>query len=70
MTLSAAPPAAYTAGATIQIGAGATAEVVIISATAASNVVNFVNNPLRFTHPTAQTVQTAGTPVHAHSSPR
>ncbi len=62
MTLAAAPPAAYTAGATIQIGAGATAEVVTISATAASNVVGFTNNPLRFTHPTAQTVQTAGTP--------
>jgi hypothetical protein len=62
MTLAAAPPAAYTAGATIQIGAGATAEVVIISATAASNVVGFSSYPLRFTHPTAQTVQTAGTP--------
>ncbi len=62
MTLAAAPPAAYTANATIQIGAGSTAEVVVISATAASNVVGFTNNPLRFTHPTAQTVQTAGTP--------
>jgi hypothetical protein len=66
MTLSAAPPAAYTAGATIQIGAGATAEVVIISSTAASNVINWGTGtsayPLRFTHPTAQTVQTCGTP--------
>ncbi len=62
MTLAAAPPAQYTAGATIQVGAGATAEVVIISATAASNVVGFASYPLRFTHPTAQTVQTAGTP--------
>ena len=62
MTLAAAPPAAYTAGASIQIGAGATAEVVIISATAASNIVGFTNSPLRFTHPTSQTVQTAGTP--------
>ena len=62
MTLSAAPPAAYTAGASIQIGAGSTAEVVIISATAPSNVVGFSNYPLRFTHPTSQTVQTAGTP--------
>jgi len=62
MTLSAAPPAQYTAGATIQIGAGSTAEVVIISATAASNVVGFTSYPLRFTHPTSQTVQTAGTP--------
>ena len=62
MTLAAAPPAQYTAGATIQIGAGSTAEVVIISATAGSNVVGFTGYPLRFTHPTAQTVQTAGTP--------
>lgn len=66
MTLAAAPPAAYTANATIQIGAGSTAEVVIISSTAASNVVNFGTGtaafPLRFTHPTAQTVQTCGTP--------
>jgi hypothetical protein len=62
MTLAAAPPAAYTANATIQIDTGSVAEVVVISSTAASNVVNFVNNPLRFTHPTAKTVQTAGTP--------
>ena len=62
MTLSAAPPAAYTANATIQIGVSPTAEVLVISSTAASNVINFTNNPLRFTHPTLQTVQTAGTP--------
>jgi len=62
ITLAAAPPAAYTANATIQIDTGSVAEVVVISSTAASNVVNFVNNPLRFTHPTAKTVQTAGTP--------
>jgi hypothetical protein len=62
MTLAAAPPAQYTANATIQIDTGSVAEVVIISSTAASNIVNFANNPLRFTHPTAKTVQTAGTP--------
>lgn len=62
MTLAAAPPSAYTAGATIQIGASPTAEVVIIGTTAASNIINFPSYPLRFTHPTAQTVQTAGTP--------
>lgn len=62
MTLSAAPPAGYTANASIQIDTGSVAEVVIISSTAVSNVVNFANNPLRFTHPTARTVQTAGTP--------
>ena len=62
MTLASAPPAAYTAAAVIQIGTGATTEVVVISTTAASNVVNFVNNPLRFTHPTGPTVSTCGTP--------
>ena len=62
MTLSATPPGAYTANATIQIDTGSVAEVVVISSTAASNVVNFVNNPLRFTHPTAKTVQSASTP--------
>ena len=68
MTLSAAPPAQYTAGATLQIGVAPTAEVVVISTTAPSNVVNFYNGnagglyPLRFTHPTGATVQTCGTP--------
>jgi hypothetical protein len=62
MTLAAAPPVQYTAGATIQIDAGSVAEVVIISGTTASSVVSFTSYPLRFTHPTAKTVQTAGTP--------
>jgi hypothetical protein len=62
MTLASAPPSQYSTGAVIQIGVSPTAEVVVISTTAGSNVINFVNNPLRFTHPTAQTVQTAGTP--------
>jgi hypothetical protein len=67
-TLSAAPPSQYTAGATIQIGSGATAEVVVIGSTAGSNVVNFASSsggagyPVRFTHATGSTVQTAGTP--------
>lgn len=61
-TLASAPPAAYTAGAILQIGAAPTAEVIIISSTAASNVVNFTNNPMRFTHPTAQTVNTVVAP--------
>ena len=67
-TLASAPPAAYTAGATIQIGTGATTEVVVIGSTAASNVVNFAiaaageAYPLRFTHPTGPTVSTCGTP--------
>ena len=67
-TLSGAPPAAYTAGATIQIGSGATAEVVVIGSTAGSNVVNFASSsggagyPVRFTHATGSTVQTCSTP--------
>jgi hypothetical protein len=61
-TLASAPPAAYTANAVLQIGVSPTAEVVIISSTAASNVVNFTNNPMRFTHPTAQTVNTVVSP--------
>lgn len=67
-TLASAPPSAYTAGATIQIGTGSTTEVVVIGSTAASNVVNFAISaageayPLRFTHPTGPTVSTCGTP--------
>jgi hypothetical protein len=57
MTLSASAPAAYTASAVIQIGTSPTAEVVVIS-TVATSVVTFANNPLRFTHPTSQTVNT------------
>jgi hypothetical protein len=60
-TLSSAPPAAYSATSVIQIGTGATAEVVVISTTAASNIVNFVNNPLRFAHG-ADTVNTVVAP--------
>ena len=66
-TLAAAPPAQYTAGATIQIGVGSTAEVVVIGSTAGSNVVNFAISsggtgyPVRFQH-IASTVQTCGTP--------
>lgn len=59
MTLGAAPPAGYTAGAYIQIGTALTSntpasyanEVIQISSTAASNVVNFAGTPLRFAHP-------------------
>lgn len=58
VTLSAAPPTQYTAGAVIQIGALPTAEVVVISGTAASNIVQFTASPLRFTHPTGGTINT------------
>ena len=67
-TLAAAPPSSYTAGATIQIGAGATAEVVVVGSTSASSVVTFAISaageayPMRFTHATGTTVQTCGTP--------
>jgi len=55
-------PTAFTANAVIQIGAGATSEVVTISSITSTTVVNFVNNPLRFTHPTGNTVSACGTP--------
>ena len=65
-TLAAAPPSSYTAGATVQMGAGAIAEVFIISSTAASNIVNWGTGtsayPLRFAHTSATLVQTCGTP--------
>jgi hypothetical protein len=62
MTLTSAPPTGFTAGATISIGTLTTSEVVVISSTAASNVIYFANNPLRFTHPTGPTATTSGTP--------
>ena len=68
MTLSSAPPASYTAGTVIQIGTSPTAEVVVISSTAGSNVVNFYSGnagglyPTRFSHATGSTVNTCGTP--------
>jgi len=62
MTLSSTTPTAYSASAVIQIGTGTTSEVVIVSTTAASNVINFVNNPLRFTHATGATVSTVTSP--------
>jgi len=61
-TLSAAPPSAYSAGAILQLGTGNTAEVVIVTSTAGSNIVNFTNNPMRFTHPASQTVNTVVAP--------
>ena len=67
-TLSAAPPAAYTAGATIQIDTGSISEVVVIGSTQASNIVNFAISsggaayPVRFPHATSKTIQTCGTP--------
>jgi hypothetical protein len=62
MTLSSTTPTQYSAGAIIQIGTLTTSEVVTISSTAASNVVTFANNPLRFTHPTGPTVSTVTSP--------
>ena len=67
-TLAAAPGTAYTAGATIQIGAGSIAEVVVVGSTASGNVVNFAISsggegyPLRFAHTAATLVQTVTSP--------
>lgn len=59
-TLSAAPPAGYTAGTYLQIGTAITSnvgsyanEVIQISSTQSSNIVNFINTPLRFAHPSS-----------------
>lgn len=60
-TLSAAPGAGYTVGAYVQIGTALTSntpacyanEIIQVSSTAASNVVNFINTPLRFAHSTS-----------------
>ena len=68
LTLSTATPAQYTAGASIQIGTSPTAEVVIISSTAAGNIINFYNGvagalyPLRFPHAQGATVVTVTSP--------
>lgn len=62
MTLSAAPPASWSTGATMQIGTGSIAEVVIVTGTLASNIVNFANNPLRFQHVGPFTCNTVSTP--------
>lgn len=59
-TLTSTVPVAYTVGAAVQIGAGATAEVVIISGTSTS-IMTFANNPLRFAHG-ADTVNTVTSP--------
>lgn len=54
-------PSGYVNGTTIQIGTGVVSEVVIVTSTASSNVVNFTNNPARFPH-IAQTVNTVTSP--------
>jgi hypothetical protein len=59
MTLSSAPGAGFTAGAYIQLGTALTSntpasygnEVLLISSTQASNIVNFLTTPVRFQHP-------------------
>ena len=67
-TLSAAPPTSYTAGATIQIGTGSIAEVVVVGSTASGNIVTFAvlaggeAYPLRFAHAALSTVQTVTSP--------
>jgi hypothetical protein len=66
-TLTSAPPSQYSAGASIQIGTGTTAEVVIVGSTTASSVVTFAVSaggeayPLRFAQ--------AGSTIHTVTSP-
>jgi hypothetical protein len=60
ITTTGAPAAGCTVGASIQLGTGSTAEVVIVSSTGATTI-GFINNPLRFAH-SANTVATVITP--------
>lgn len=68
MTLASAPPAGYTTGTYLQIGTATTAntpssyanEVILISGTAVSNVVNFATTPVRFQHATSSSTAGAG----------
>jgi len=66
-TLTTAPPTQYSAGSVIQIGAGSTAEVVVVGSTSASSVVTFAiaaageAYPLRFSH--------VGDTIHTVTSP-
>ena len=59
-TATASPTVATAA--TIQIGAGTTAEVVIVTTITSTTVINFANNPLRFTHATGATASTVTAP--------
>lgn len=61
-TCSVTSIAGYTNGATVQIGSGATSEVVILSAVPSGNTLTFANNPLRFTHANASAVATVVAP--------
>lgn len=68
MTLASAPPAGYTTGVYLQLGTATTAntpasycnEVIQISGTAVSNVINFANTPVRFVHTTSSSTAGAG----------
>jgi hypothetical protein len=72
-TLASAPPAAFSAGTYVQLGTALTSstnsynnEVIQISSTAASNVINFANTPARFVH--APGSSTAGSTVMSLAS--
>jgi hypothetical protein len=76
-TLSAAPTG-FSVGSYIQVGTALTSntpacyanEIIQVSSTAASNVVNFINTPLRFAHPTViNGVTIAGSTVASTVAP-
>lgn len=52
----------YSAGTFMQIGTGNTAEVVVVSGTAAGSVISFTTTPLRFPHASGSTVNTVTGP--------
>jgi hypothetical protein len=55
-TATVASIAGYSNGSVVQIGTGATAEVVVLSIAPSGSTLTFTNNPLRFTHASASTV--------------
>lgn len=61
-TCTVASIAGYSNGSVVQIGSGTTAEVVVLSTAPSGSTLTFANNPLRFTHASAQAVATVVAP--------
>lgn len=61
-TVTVASIVGYSNGSIVQIGTGATAEVVVLSIAPSGSTLTFTNNPLRFSHANASTVATVVAP--------
>lgn len=61
-TLTVSSITGYSLGSTVQIGAGATSQVVVLSAAPSGGLITFANNPLRFPVPLATAVATVVAP--------